>query len=83
MFRLQAELEEAKKQHQEEMEVELERQKSAARMQMLQELERKKQEADIELNLKKSEYEDKMADLEKSLVSHTTLVQLILGGGGG
>lgn len=62
--RLEAELEEARKQHEEQMERELQRQRNQAE----QELQRNKQQADLKLSLQKHVYEDRLADLQQQLV---------------
>lgn len=65
--RLEAELEEARRRHEEEMRVELERQETEAQQRMDAELEKKKLEADEQLNQQRHLYEDRLAELNKLL----------------
>ncbi len=67
--RHQAELDEAKQKHH----AELQRTQSEAQQQMHAELERKRQEAERLLNEQRSQYEDKLSELEKGLVSDIAL----------
>jgi len=67
--RLEAELEEARRRHEEEMRVELERQEAEAQQRMDAELEKKRLEAADQLNKQRHLYEDRLAELNKLLVS--------------
>ena len=66
--RLEAELEEARLQHEAELEAELSRQEAAAAERMATELERNQREAEQQLSQQRDEYETRLADLEKTLV---------------
>lgn len=67
--RLEAELEEARRKHEEEMRVELERQETEAQLRMDEELEKKTREANQQLNQQRNLYEDRLAQLNQLLVS--------------
>ena len=66
--RLEQELEEARRKHEEELAAELEKQRSEAERDMQQAVEETRQEADLRLNMQRSQYEDKLSDLESLLV---------------
>ncbi|KAI0241565.1 hypothetical protein LSAT2_023593 [Lamellibrachia satsuma] len=65
--RLEAELEEARRKHEEEMRVELERQETEAQLRMDEELEKKTREANQQLNQQRNLYEDRLAQLNQLL----------------
>ena len=66
---MQAELEAAKRCHLEEMEKKIEKERSVAQQQLALEMDRKKREAEQELKLQRHEYEERLAELERMLVT--------------
>ena len=68
--RLEAELEEARRKHEEMLKEELERKEKEAKIKMNIELEKLKQKSELELSMQRHQYDDRLALLEENLVSN-------------